>query len=320
MNKVLLTGGTGYIGQYMIKLLQRQGQSVIITSRKKDAKISNIENRHMELLDADSISGVCNGADIVIHMANLDETLIKDRPLEAFLANSYATRLLYLDAVKSGVKHFIYLSTFHVYGKGEGKIDENTQPEPKTDYAVSHYFAEEFLRQLSRDSSCKVSVVRLTNGIGLPLEGVKKWYLVFNDFCRTAYHDQKIIMKSNGLPIRDFIPIYDVVKAIGKLVELPVESGNKFEIYNISNEVTYSIREVAYKVKEQYEARYGKKIKMQIPEATQDQFDSIKPLLVSSQKLRSLGWKPELKIEDVINDIFDGLEKEIDIQSCLEGD
>lgn len=313
MSRVLLTGGTGYIGQYMAQMLKRQGHSVVITSRKKESRIADMENRHMELFDIDSIRYVCKDIDIVIHMANLDEALIKDMPLEAFLANSYATRELFLDAVRCGVKKFIYLSTFHVYGMEEGTIDERTLPDPKTDYALSHYFAEQYLRQLSKDSICKVAVARLTNGIGLPLKGVQKWYLVFNDFCRTAYHDQKIVMKSNGLPIRDFIPIRDVVKAIGKIVDFPLESQNKYEIYNISNEATYSIREVAYKVKEQFEKRYEKEIKMQIPEVTQEQIDAVKPLFVSSQKLRSLGWKPELKIEDVINDIFDGLEKQMDI-------
>lgn len=309
MERILVTGGTGYIGQYMCSLLKEIGYEVVVTSRKKDTSVLGYPCRHLELLDTESIVGCCQDVDIVIHMANLDERLIKDRPKEAFLANSYATREIYLDAIKNEVKQFIYLSTFHVYGVNDGIIDEMTSVHPKTDYALSHYFAECFLKQLSEQSACKVSVVRLANGIGLPLLDVGKWYLAINDFCRLAYYDRKITMKSNGLPIRDFVAIRDIVKAILILIQKSEKQKDIYDVYNISMQRTYSIREIAIKVAEVYEKRYHKKVFLEIPEVTEQQIEEVKPLLVKSEKIRNMGWNAEIGIEKVIEEIFEGLEK-----------
>lgn len=309
MKRVLLTGGTGYIGLYMAEELNRNGYNVIITSRNRSESIAGYKNRYMELLEPSSIKGICSGIDIVIHMANLDERIITSHPMETFLANSFATRELYCDAVRNGVSHFVYLSTFHVYGLNEGKIDETTETNPKSDYGLSHLFAEKYLKQLVKKEQCQVSILRLTNGIGIPLNKVQKWYLVVNDFCRMAYFNQTIVMKSNGLPLRDFIAIKDVVQAIMLLVSRNGSIKNDYTIYNLSSENTYSIRDMAYIVKEIYEKRYGGKIEMKIPEVTQEEIDAVQPLIVVSQKIRALGWKPRISVEEIIEEIFDGLEQ-----------
>lgn len=306
--RVLITGGTGYIGQYLCKCLKEHGYDVVITSRKNNKVVNGYENRYMELTDPSSIVDVCKNIDIVIHLANWDELLVKEHPEEAYIANSYATRLVYLDALKNSVRHFVFFSTFHVYGKNYGQISETTIVEPKTDYAMSHYFAELFLRQLSESGDCKVSIIRLTNGIGLPLEGVGKWYLAINDFCKTAYEKKQIIMKSNGLPVRDFVAIRDVAEAVAILISKCDEIDSKYEIYNLSSQDTYSIRDVANIVCEEYSKRYCSEICFMAPQVTESDIKMIKPLFVSSEKIRNLGWNNKISIQMVVNEIFDSLE------------
>lgn len=305
--KVLITGGTGYIGQYLVQLLQSQEYEVCITSRKPHDYINGVLNRQMELMDESTIEGICKEIDIVVHLANIDERLIKNDSRSALLMNSYATRKLYEDAQKNNVKKFIYLSTFHIYGRNTGEIDENTLPSPKTDYGLTHLFAEQYLYSMVNDA-CKVDVIRLTNGIGLPLNGADKWYLVLNDFCKMVYINQKIEMKSNGLPLRDFVVIKDVVKAIKILIDQETIQ-ESFNIYNISAEKTYSIREIAFKVKEIYEQRFNKFVKLFIPNVTNAELNKVDKLIISSQKIRNLGWKDALTIDDVINDIFNYYEE-----------
>lgn len=314
MSRILLTGGTGYIGQYMANLLATNGLDVVITSRSPERQIMGYENRTMDLLDTSTIKGICRQVDVVIHTANLDEILVKSQPKETFLANSYATREIYLDAVENGVKYFVYLSTFHVYGLEAGEISENDSVNPNSDYALSHYFAEEYLRLLSRNTPhCKVAVVRLTNGIGLPLENVKKWYLVVNDFCKSAYYKKYITMKSNGLPVRDFVAIRDIVEAIFILVKKSDQQRECFSVYNISSQCTYSIREIAYLVKEICQEKYHMDITLQMPNVTKEQIQTIKPLKVSSEKLRALGWSPKFTVKEVIEEILSGLEAQKDV-------
>lgn len=307
MKKVLITGGSGYIGQYIADLLSKSNYDVTITSRNHSKNLLGYSNRYMDLLKNSTIVNICQDMDIVIHLANWDERQIKDHPCEAYYANSYATRELYLDAVHCGVHHFIYFSTFHVYGLSDGTIDECYPTHAKTDYALSHLFAEMFLQQqLSND--CKVSVIRLTNGIGVPLNNTDKWYLVLNDFCKTAYLYNKILMKSNGLPLRDFVALQDVAYAIKILIEQPSETQKSFDVYNVSAENTFSIRDLAYEVKKVYQQRYHREIQLYIPKVTDEQIQAVKPLTVYSTKIRSLGWTPSYSVIDVINQIFHFLE------------
>ena len=301
--RVLITGGRGYIGCYLAEEIKSRGAEVFITSRFE----SNDKHcRRMDLLDDSSVMGVCEGMDAIFHLANLDELLVKEQPKNALLANAFATRQLYLDAVLQGANKFIYFSTFHVYGRNFGEIDEKTTPNPKGDYGLTHYFAEEYLRQLSDIENLPVAVIRLTNGIGAPC-GDYKWYLALNDFCRTVYNTREIVLKSNGLPQRDFVPIKDAAKAAVILSE--IETDSRFEVYNISSEFTYSIRELALAVAEVYEKRYGKKTNLKIPNVSREEIDAVKPLKVYSQKIRKLGWQPTVSLDEVINDIFDVLER-----------
>lgn len=306
--RILLTGGTGYIGQYTRKFLKDNGHDVVITSRRIDGIVDGYPNKYLELLDTSSITNICKGFDVVIHMANLNELLVAEQPREALLANSYATRTLYLDATECNVKYFVYLSTFHVYGLDNGIIDESTKVNPRTDYALTHFFAEQYIKQLSVHSNCKVSIVRLTNGIGLPLNNIDKWYLVLNDFCKMAFLENRITMKSNGLPIRDFIAMKDVAKGILFIINHMQEQGDKYDVYNLSSQTVYNMRDLAYMVKECFHQKYNRDIELILPDVTEDQKRAIKPLLVNSNKLRKLGWIPEIKITDVIEEIFNGLE------------
>lgn len=309
MKNILITGGTGYIGQYIAMEMKKQGYNVFITSRKNMDVINGFSNRNLDLLDASTMDGICAGMDIIIHTANMDERLLENNPKEALIANAFATRQLYMDAKNCGVKKFIYLSTFHVYGVQCGEVFEDTVRNPKTEYGLTHFFAEEYLKKEAKDMKCNVSIVRLTNGIGVPLKDTDKWYLVFNDFCKTIYDSQTVIMKSNGLPLRDFVAIKDVVSAM--LLLSNYEADNIYEVFNLSAGKTYSIRQVAELVADIYEKRYLKKVVLNIPQVTEEEIKQVKKLYVDSGKLKKLGWTCEYEVEDVINEIFDCLDKRI---------
>ena len=252
-----------------------------------------------------SFDDVCEDIDVVIHTATMDERKIKADGKTALLINSYGTRQLYLDAEKNGVEKFIYLSTFHVYGKSSGVIDENTEPTPISDYGMTHYFAELYLKQLSFEGKCKVACIRLTNGVGVPLEGCDKWYLVINDFCKTLFETGKIVMKSNGLPLRDFVAIDDVVSAVNVIVNLKAETN--FDVYNVSSENSISIRRVAELVLEVYEEKFMKKGMFEAPTVSKEDIDMVKTLYVSSEKLRKCGWRSRTELKCVIEEIFNHL-------------
>lgn len=303
---VLVTGGNGYIGRYLVEGLVKAGYGVYQTTHKDRWTLP--ENvRYLDLSEDSSCIDVCSGMDVVVHTATMDERRITSDAKSALEINAYGTRQLFMDAVRCGVKKFIYLSTFHVYGKQCGTIDESTQPEPENDYGLTHYFAEQYLRQMSANSACETYVLRLTNGVGIPLGNTDKWYLAINDFCKSAFEEQQISLKSNGLSLRDFVAIHDLVAAVKMLMGKPYQG--PFEIYNVSAQHSISIREAARLVADIYSRRYGCRCKLLIPDAAPEEKSGVQPLLVLSEKLCGLGWQPQETLEETIDSIFEGLEQ-----------
>lgn len=291
---ILVTGGNGYIGQYLKEYFK--DENVFITTRTPKGP----RERKLILTEDESIEGICQGMDIIIHTASMDERKIFHDPKEALLVNAYGTRKLYLDAVACNVKQFLYLSTFHVYGKAEGMITEESILNPLSDYALTHLFAEQYLEQLYNHYRMQTSIVRLTNGIGLPGKNVDKWYLVVNDFCRTIVKEERIVLKSNGLPRRDFIAISDICSAIGTVLK----ANMGFELYNISSQKTISIRETAILVRDTYQRITGEKAKLELPVVSREEIEQVNDFTVSSEKLRMLGWNPCETLESTIETIL----------------
>lgn len=291
---ILITGGNGYIGQYLTEYFS--DDNVFITTRCP----KNPKEREMNLTDEKTIEGVCKGIDMVIHTASMDERRIPKDPKEALLVNAYGTRNLYLDAAACNVKRFLYLSTFHVYGAVEQTITEESRTDPISDYGLTHLFAEQYLKQLHSKCKMQTMILRLTNGIGLPGKNVDKWYLAVNDFCRTIVREKKIILKSNGLPRRDFVAISDICRAVGTLAD----SNMDFGVYNVSSQKTASIREIALMVRDVYERLTGEETKLDLPAVSREEVESVQDFTVSSHKLRMLGWKPEEPMEETIEKIL----------------
>jgi len=292
---VLITGGNGYIGRYLTRHFSRQ--SVYITTRRPQGE----HERKLILEDETSIPGVCRDMDVVIHTASMDERVIPGNPRQALLVNTYGTRQLYLDAAACHVKKFIYLSTFHVYGETEDAvITENSPARPRRDYGLTHLFAEQYLQQMQKETAVQTAVLRLTNGVGVPDGGVDKWYLVVNDLCRMAVKEKRISLKSDGLARRDFIAIEDICSA----AETAACTSKPFEVYNVSAERTVSIRDTALMVRDIYEKLTGEKAELSLPPVSGEELCRVPDFIVSSQKLRTLGWRPKETLEETIGKIL----------------
>ena len=78
------------------------------------------------------------------------------------------------------------------------------------------------------------------------------WWLVLNDFCRSAKIKGEIIIKSDGKPLRDFISLKDVSRVVEKLIIKEFS----FPVINVCSGNTFSIKEIANKVSKN---RYFKK-------------------------------------------------------------
>jgi UDP-glucose 4-epimerase len=236
--KVLITGGMGYVGGRVAQTLAaRSDLDIVLGSRQiqdSPAWLPNARVAAMDWSSQQSLSDVCNGVDVILHLAAMNEIDCARDPVGALESNGvYSVRLL--EAAKlHKVSRFIYLSTAHVYcAPLAGRIDENMLPRPRHPYATSHRAAEDVVSAAHDDGRIIALVLRLSNGFGAPAHpDVNRWTLLVNDLCRQAVTERSLTLRSAGLQRRDFVTLQDVGRAFSHVINLTKEQvGNG--VFNI---------------------------------------------------------------------------------------
>jgi len=309
---ILITGASGYLGAYLAQSFADAGRRVRTTSFDMPDELAEwskrFDHRMADVRKPEDLKGLCDGMDVVIHCAAMNEVFCAKESREALLINGYGARNMLDEAVRAGVRRFIYFSTFHVYGRpSTAVISEETVPHPTHDYAITHHVAEMYCEQFAERHKIKCVIPRFANGYGATLhKSIKRWTLVHNDFCKRAHEEGRIVLKSKGTQKRDFIAISDILRAVAMMVDLPAEKF-KHLIYNVGGETSMSIRDVADLVAEVYLKRYGRPLKIEYaadllpPDITID-------FTFNIDRFKALGYSPKADMRAEVDKIFQLLE------------
>jgi nucleoside-diphosphate-sugar epimerase len=168
--KILVTGATGFVGQYLCQTAIDHHYSVLAIVRPSSDR-SKLPPE-TEFVSVDSISlpipeTALIGVDTVVYLAARVHVM-KDTsgdPVTAYRQiNTTATLSLAQQAAKQGVKRFIYLSSIKVNGEGSIHIDrpytENDTPQPLDPYGESKWEAEQGLKQISQATGLEIVIIR----------------------------------------------------------------------------------------------------------------------------------------------------------------
>lgn len=253
MKKILLTGHTGFIGSEIKNHYKKIGYSILTLGRSSESDYQ-IDLRYSKQLEEKSFDP---NIEKIIHCAALNETLMNDDILAYYEVNVVATRSLLELARKLNVSEFIYISTFHVYGKDFGDINEKTETHTKNDYGLTHLLSEKIISDFCSWNKLKYKILRPTNVYGLPekLLNFNRSTLVPFQFIKSAIENSKIIINSNGLQQRNFVSIQDLISSLNLNFEGPL---------NIYGNETLSIKEYAEMVAQEVFSISGKKIDIQV--------------------------------------------------------
>ena len=262
MRRILITGGLGYLGGHISQQLLHNNY-IIISTRIKNAPKELKKNTahefciHDDLLDYKSFP---DNIDTVIHLAALNEKNCELNSSEAINVNVIQTKVILENSIKTGVKNFIYFSTFHVYGDNLFDIiTEKTPRVPKNIYAITHKDAEDIVIEAGNMSRINSVVIRLSNSFGVPMNKNEYcWNLVINNLIRQSVERKKIILQSNGKQFRDFISITDVAIVVNKLINKIFDKN--VNIYNLSSGISIDINTVAEKITNKYLQKYNELI------------------------------------------------------------
>ncbi len=181
--KILVTGSNGFIGQALCKKLLASGYSVNATLRQSGTR-SQLHKNCSYIADNASAHSNTNfivvgdisreadwsralqEVDVVIHLAaHVHNTgkLISKSLVDVCKVNVAGTERLARDAVKVGVKRFIYMSSIKVNGEfthKNSRFTENDPPRPQGTYALSKYKAEQTLHSIARETGLEVVILR----------------------------------------------------------------------------------------------------------------------------------------------------------------
>ncbi|WP_419777618.1 NAD-dependent epimerase/dehydratase family protein [Malaciobacter marinus] len=143
MKKLLITGSSGFVGSHFIEKY----------SSKYDIKTFSFRKDDLSTLD-------CSNIDVVFHLSALVHQMAGASASEYERVNVTQTLELAKKAKKSGVKHFVFMSTVKVYGEETTSVyTENSECKAEDEYGKSKLKAERELLKLE-DESFKVSIIR----------------------------------------------------------------------------------------------------------------------------------------------------------------
>ena len=294
-----VTGGAGFVGSYLVKLLVKEGHKITVIDNLHKGKkenlasvINKIKFQKIDIRDYQSLEKILKNIDGVFHQAAL--TVVQDSfssPEEYFDVNVHGTENIFKLANENKFK-VVYASSSSVYGhKLETPITEDAERNPISPYGKTK-LEDEYLVEKYSNLNTEIIGLRYFNifGKGQTIE----YAGVITKFLDRINEGKSPIIFGDGSQIRDFIHVSDVVKA--NLMAMNSKSSNL--IVNIGTGNAISILELAKMIIN----ASGLKIEPIFAEALEG--DIKKSLADISQAKKYFNWEPKIKLQDWLKEIL----------------
>jgi len=295
--KFAVTGGAGFIGNNIAKLLLKKGHNVIILDNFNTGKKENLEEIKdevelytVDIRDKEAITEIINNSDGIFHqaaLANVSESFSKSK--EYYDVNVRGTKNIFEIAKKNEIK-VVFASSSSVYGEVETMpIIENTKRNPIHPYGQTKLECE-FLAEKFSKEGLKVIGLRYFNVYGV---GQNDAYAgVITKFLNKIKKNESPEIFGNGLQTRDFIFVKDVANAN----LLSMMSDVNFGFFNIGSQNSISILELAKMMIK----NSGLNLKPEFKDALEgDAKISLSDISLAKNKLE---WNPTYKLEKWFED------------------
>ena len=322
--RVLLTGGTGYIGSHTAIELIKSGYEVELLDNLFNSKITVLDKieaiagtkpkfYQVDILNKEGLDKVFaeNQYDAVIHFAGLKavgESV--EKPLKYYENNVAGTVNLLNAMEKHGVKKIVFSSSATVYGDQDGvKLTEDMQTGVgiTNPYGQTKYMIEQILKDLSvADKSMEVTILRYFNPVGANESG-----LIGEDPNDIPNNLMPIVMKvamgeikelkvygddydtPDGTGMRDYIHVVDLAKGHVSALEKMREG---VSIYNLGTGEATSVMEMI----KAFEKASGEKLPYEV--VGRRAGDLAKIYANCDKAKKELGWEAKLTIADAMTD------------------
>ena len=251
MQKVVVTGGAGFIGSNLVDRLIDMGISVTVIDDLSTGKKENINPKaefyECSLVDLNDVNAktIFSDVDVVFHLAALArvQPSIED-PINFNKINVDGTVKVLYYANKAGVKRVVYSASSSCYGDATIVPTPETHPtNPLSPYGLQKYIGEQYCKMFSEVYDLDTCSLRYFNVYGerMALEGA--YCLVMGIFAKQMLEGKPLTITNDGNQRRDFTYVQDVVDA--NILAATLEGKLKGVSFNIGNGKNYSVNEVA---------------------------------------------------------------------------
>jgi UDP-glucose 4-epimerase len=323
-SKILITGGTGFIGSHTVVEVIASGYNVQIIDNLSNSDISVLDRiehitgvrpvfSKIDLLDKDPLEAFFTSGDIaaVIHFAGVKavgESV--ETPLKYYRNNIVGTCNLLDCMVKHSVKKLIFSSSATVYGATNHMPITETRPtSPTNPYGRTKLCIEEMCRDIcDSDSEWSIALLRYFNPVGAhpsgligdnPLGIPNNLFPIITQVA-IGIREKLMIFGGDyptydGTGVRDYIHVVDLAKGHVKALNYILQH-NGAEVMNLGTGMGYSVKEVIHTFEQENEVKIPYEITARRPGDV--------PICFSdpTKAKKILGWKAEMSLNDMCKD------------------
>jgi nucleoside-diphosphate-sugar epimerase len=305
MEKVLVTGGAGYIGSVLVRLLLKEGFSVRVLDNLRfggESIVELLNDSNFEFIKGDvrnaaDVEKSLKSIDYVIHLAAIvgDPACAKEPDL-ARATNLEASKVVYHMAEKCGAKRFLFASTCSNYGKmidPDSFVHEGSELSPVSLYAETKVAFEQFLLSQPGTNTCKPTCARFSTVYGLSPR--IRFDLTVNEFTKELALGRELVVFGEQF-WRPYCHVYDLSRSLVIMLKADPEKV-AFDVFNVGDTgENYQKKMIIDEIIKQLpdsKVRYVNK--NEDPRDYRVTFDKIK---------KRLGFQPVYKVPDGIRQVI----------------
>ncbi|MBN1645261.1 SDR family NAD(P)-dependent oxidoreductase [Candidatus Woesearchaeota archaeon] len=251
MSKILVTGGTGFIGSNLVRELVKEGHDVRVLDNLNRSGTESLK----DLIDSDKVEffkgDVRNKGDVdkamegvkyVFHLVAVCINYSIKFPKESIEINLLGSNNVFKSALEHNIKRIIFSSSASVYGDPKVlPMKEDAELNPVTPYCLAKLASEQLLKFYAR-SGLKYNILRYFNVYGSGQKPDAYYTSVISVFIKRIINKERPIIAGEGKQSMDFVNVKDIVQANILAMKNNVEN----EIFNVGTGVSTTIKDLAY--------------------------------------------------------------------------
>ena len=304
MEKVLITGGSGFIGSHVVDKFIANNYEVVVVDNLVTGNYKNIDGKKLTFVNEDIRNikkleeiFVSNKISHVIHMAAQVSVSASAENIKYDAEENIIALINILELSKKyGIKKVLFSSTAAVYGiPEEVPSKENNKTNPLSPYGLSKLVGEEYLKMYSKLFGVNYVILRYANVYGprQSAHGEAGVVSIFNDKIKEK---SDIFIEGDGNQTRDFVYVKDVANAN----YLCTVEDVKNEILNVSTNTEISIVNLFNTMK-----KYSGYEKEALHK--EERIGDIKHSKLDNSKLKLLtSWEPKFDLENGLKEYLQG--------------